>query len=73
MATVRWLDLKYTNYNWQGWSELRGLRQRASRLVGPLGMDVATASPLTARSRVGAHVLFRLASASVQLLSISSV
>jgi hypothetical protein len=31
MATVRWLDMRYTNYNWQGWSELQGLRQRARR------------------------------------------
>lgn len=33
MATVRWLDMKYTNYNWQGLSELRSLSQRASRCV----------------------------------------
>lgn len=33
MATVRWLHMTYTNYNWQGWSELRGVKQRASRCV----------------------------------------
>jgi hypothetical protein len=43
IATVRWLDMRYTNYNWQGWSELQGLRQRASRCVRrkemPLGYE----------------------------------
>jgi hypothetical protein len=31
MATVRWFHMTFTNYNWQGWSELKGVRQRASR------------------------------------------
>lgn len=31
MASVRWLECTYTNYNWQGISELSGLLQRASR------------------------------------------
>lgn len=31
MATVRWLDFKYTNYNWQGLSELSTLQQKATR------------------------------------------
>lgn len=36
MATVRWLECKYTNYNWQGISELSGTFNRASRGLAQL-------------------------------------
>eukprot|EP00879_Flechtneria_rotunda_P017039 GHRR01017845.1.p1 GENE.GHRR01017845.1~~GHRR01017845.1.p1 ORF type:complete len:209 (+),score=63.13 GHRR01017845.1:141-767(+) len=36
MATAHWFDCKYTNYNWQGLSELSGLVPRASRSVQQL-------------------------------------
>eukprot|EP00878_Enallax_costatus_P043711 GHUV01051770.1.p1 GENE.GHUV01051770.1~~GHUV01051770.1.p1 ORF type:complete len:341 (+),score=51.35 GHUV01051770.1:106-1128(+) len=36
MATVRWLDCRYTNYNWQGLSELSTLHQKAKRSFAQL-------------------------------------
>ncbi|KAF8065960.1 PSS2 [Scenedesmus sp. PABB004] len=36
MATVRWLECRYTNYDWQGISELPGRLQRAQRCLEQL-------------------------------------